>query len=109
MYRARTRAASAAIHCAHETECRQATDLAKCKLGYLIPSSGAPPIGCYSMVYPLNPNAGDARDGQVYSAQGYGGPVTVPIAPVVHHQYNYGWGVPSSRITHLSNPLQPQQ
>ena len=27
------------------------------------------------------------------------------LAPVVTQQYNYGWGIPSSRITPISRPL----
>lgn len=65
---------------------------------------GAPPIGHYNMVYAADPNHFDQRDGSLYSAQGYGTPVTVPLAPNVHHQFNYGWGMPSSRITQISTP-----
>ncbi len=43
----------------------------------------------------------DPRDTVYYSAQGYGVPVSVPLAPVVRHQYNYGWGLPSSRLTRV--------
>jgi len=64
---------------------------------------GCPPWGTYQMVYPLNPDHCDPRDGQVHAAQGYGVPMAVPLAPVVRHQYNYSWGVPASRITHISN------
>ena len=64
---------------------------------------GCPPFGRYQMVYPLNPDHCDPRDGQVHAAQGYGMPMAVPLAPVVRHQYNYSWGVPASRITHISN------
>ena len=96
----------------HE-ECRQKSAWARCKFGYFIPSGscgkGTPPIGVYSMVYPVNPQHFDGRDGQVYAAQGYAGPVSVPIAPVVNHTYNYGWGVPSSRLTPISHPVSPSQ
>ncbi|MCA8982547.1 MAG: hypothetical protein KDA76_02210 [Planctomycetaceae bacterium] len=64
---------------------------------------GCPPFGAYQMVYPLNPDHFDLRDGQVHAAQGYGVPMAVPLAPVVRQQYNYSWGVPASRITHISN------
>ncbi len=57
---------------------------------------------CYSMVYPYNPWYFDRRDAQVYAAQGYGAPMTVPLAPNVTNQWNYGWGVPSSRLTPIS-------
>ena len=58
-------------------------------------------------VYPVNPSYNDPRDCQVYAAQGYYGPVAVPLAPVVHHTYNYGWGVPSSRLTPVGNYVAP--
>ncbi len=64
---------------------------------------GCPPIGVYQMTYPVNPDYFDGRDGNVHAAQGYGVPIAVPLAPVVRHQYNYSWGVPASRITHISN------
>ena len=69
---------------------------------------GVPLLGKYRLVYPVNPGYFDARDGQVYAAQGYGGPVSVPLAPNVRHTYNYGWGVPSSRLTPISHPLPVQ-
>lgn len=43
----------------------------------------------------------DCRDQYLFSAPGYGVPVTVPMAPVVCRQYNYGWGLPASRLTHI--------
>ncbi len=65
---------------------------------------GAADGGCnrYRMTYPVRPWYFDQRDGQVYSAQGYGVPMAVPVAPCVRHTYNYSWGIPSSRITPLS-------
>lgn len=66
---------------------------------------GQPLMGHYRIVYPVNPWYFDGRDAQVYAAQGYGGPVSVPLAPIVRQQYNYGWGIPSSRITPISRPL----
>lgn len=54
------------------------------------------------MTYPVNPYYADARDARIYAAQGYGAPMAVPLAPNVRHTYNYGWGIPSSRITPLS-------
>jgi len=66
---------------------------------------GQPLFGHYKIVYPVNPWYFDGRDGQAYAAEGYGGPVSVPLAPVVTQQYNYGWGIPSSRITPISRPL----
>lgn len=58
--------------------------------------------GCYSRVYAVNPYHHDFRDGAVYAAQGYNAPIAVPLAPNVDYQYNYGWGVPSSRLTPVS-------
>lgn len=65
---------------------------------------GRPLAGAYSVVYPVDPGYFDKRDGQVYAAPGYGGPVSVPLAPVVNSTYNYGWGVPSSRMTPVLHP-----
>jgi hypothetical protein len=64
-----------------------------------------PLAGHYHIVYPVNPGYFDSRDGQVYAAPGYGGPVSVPLAPVVNHTYNYGWGIPSSRLTPVQQPV----
>ncbi len=78
----------------------------KCKFGYFFPTgcggAGCPPIGRYARVYPQDPGYFDQRDGQLYGAAGYGTPIAVPLAPVVSHQYNYSWGVPSSRLTPVS-------
>ena len=80
----------------------------KCKFGYFIPTGGGgaglPWVGHYSRVYPVTPYHSDARDGQVWAAQGYGIPISVPLAPVVGHTYEYGLGVPSSRLVPVSNP-----
>lgn len=77
------------------------------RLNYFIPrgccGKGCPPIGCYTMVYPVDPWYGDCRDGSIYAAEGQGGPVSVPLAPVIRHTFNYGWGVPSSRLTPVSH------
>ena len=54
------------------------------------------------MAYPVNPYHFDQRDGRIYAAQGYGHPVGVPLAPNVEHTYNYGWGIPSSRLSPVS-------
>jgi hypothetical protein len=54
------------------------------------------------MVYATMPEYADPRDGRVYSHEGYNVPVAVPLAPVVENQYNYGWGIPSSRLTPVS-------
>ncbi len=57
---------------------------------------------CYCMTYPVSPWYCDGRDGRVYAAYGYGAPMTVPLAPTVTNQYNYGWGIPSGRLTPIS-------
>ncbi|HET6422421.1 MAG TPA: hypothetical protein VFG20_01985 [Planctomycetaceae bacterium] len=83
----------------------------RCKFGYFIPTgnggAGSQFAGRYARVYPQDPSYFDQRDGQLWAAQGYGVPVAVPLAPVVGHQYNYSWGVPSSRLTPISR-LAPQ-
>lgn len=86
--------------------------LSHTRLNYFIPrgccGKGCPPCGHYQIVYPVDPWYGDARDGGVYAAEGIGGPVSVPLAPVIRHTYNYGWGVPSSRLTPVSHlAMQP--
>lgn len=77
-----------------------------------IPVPGIPVPGCfagtgaiggtYGRVYALNPYYHDFRDGAVYAAQGYNAPIAVPLAPNVDYQMNYGWGIPSSRVTPIS-------
>ncbi len=57
---------------------------------------------CYTMAYPINPWYYDPRDTRVYAAAGFGAPMTIPLAPTVQTQVNYGWGIPSSRITPIS-------
>jgi hypothetical protein len=69
-----------------------------------IPMSNAP-FGMYKMAYPLTVNNTDPRDCHLYAAQGYGVNISVPLAPTVSAAYNYGWGVPSSRMTYISNPM----
>ncbi len=101
----------AALHRAHQLNASAGFNAyLKCKFGYFIPDGcgggGCAPFGCYSIVYPADPASmqySDARDGMIYAAQGYGGPVSVPLAPNVRHTYNYGWGVPSSRLTPISH------
>ncbi len=63
---------------------------------------GTPVVDCYSMVYATLPEYADPRDGRVYSAEGFNVPVAMPLAPNVEHTYNYGWGIPSSRLTPIS-------
>ena len=81
------------------------------KLNYFVPSGsggeGTAPFGKYARVYAAQPDYFDPRDGQVYAAPATGVPTAVLLAPNVHYQYNYGWGVPSSRITPISNYVRP--
>lgn len=73
------------------------------KFGYFCPTGncgkGMPLWGKYHMVYAAQPGYTDPRDGYSYTDPGTGVPVTVPLAPNVRHTYNYGWGIPSSRLT----------
>ncbi len=102
-------------HCQYDWRARQAkATLAahiRCKFGYFIPTGccgkGCPPLGRYRMVYAVDPGYFDARDGQVYATQGTGTPVAVPLAPNVNSTYNYGWGIPSSRLTPISRTQPP--
>lgn len=81
----------------------------KCRFGYFLPTgccgAGCPTVGAYHMVYSANPDYFDPRDGRVYGAQGYGVPMAVPLAPNVENTYNFGWGIPSSRLTPISRRL----
>ena len=83
-------------------------DYFRCKFGYFVPTGGGgkgvPFAGHYARAYPVNPYYSDPREGHAYAAQGYGVPMSVPLAPVVGHSYEYGWGVPSSRLTPVSHP-----
>lgn len=78
--------------------------LSRNKCRRTVPMSTAP-FGMYKMAYPVDPFHFDSRDGGLYAAQGYGVNVSVPLAPTVAATYNYGWGVPSSRMTYISNPI----
>lgn len=82
------------------------------KLAYFHPmgngGEGVPPFGCYHLVYPANPSYSDPRDLQIYAAQGWGVPISVPLAPTVRHTMNYSTGIPSSRLTPISNVVPPR-
>ncbi|MDG1893318.1 MAG: hypothetical protein P8J37_00255 [Fuerstiella sp.] len=82
--------------------------LANHLFGWMVPSGccgqGCPPVGKYQVTYADNPGYADHRDnGQAYGVQGYGVPLSVPLAPTVRQAYNYSWGTPSSRITPMGN------
>lgn len=83
------------------------------KFNYFKPSGccgeGCPPFGCYKRVYATEPHYMDGRDSQVYASPMTGHPTAVPLAPTVRHQYNYSWGVPSSRLTPISNVVLPRR
>ena len=64
---------------------------------------GVPKFGHYQLVYAADPNYFDPRDGQVYAAQGWGVPMSVPLAPNVRYTMNYSSGMPASRLTPISN------
>ncbi len=101
MFRARNEEQSRILH-AH----------CKGKLAYFCPmgncGQGVPPLGWYDMVYAAGPNYFDPRDGQLYAAQGYGVPISVPLAPTVRHTMNYSNGMPSSRLTPISTVIPPR-
>jgi hypothetical protein len=82
------------------------------KLAYFHPmgngGEGVPPFGCYHLVYAADPSYFDPRDGQIYAAQGWGVPMAVPLAPTVRHTMNYSTGIPSSRLTPISNVVPPR-
>ena len=92
--------------CRNQGKCRFCKGLCKAKnrYGYFHPAQ-TPPFGCYKIAYPVNPAYFDQRDGSLYAAQGYGVNISVPLAPNVGAAYNYGWGIPSSRLTPISNHL----
>ncbi|MCA9116505.1 MAG: hypothetical protein KDA79_15580 [Planctomycetaceae bacterium] len=92
-----------------EEQWRQNLETFKHRYGYFIPHGQVPVAGHYGAAYAVNPDYWDKRDsGPLYSAEGYGVPVAVPLPPVVNRSYNYGWGIPSSRLTPISR-LVPQQ
>ena len=75
------------------------------RLGLYTPASvHTAPIGTYQMIYPVNPSYNDPRDARIYGAQGAGIPIVVPLAPSVRSSYNYGSGLPGSRLTPISVP-----
>ncbi len=82
------------------------------KFNYFCPSGnggkGTPLFGHYSRVIAQEPGYYDIRDKQVYGSAMNGVPTAVPLAPNVRHQYNYGWGTPSSRLTPISTIVPPQ-
>lgn len=86
-----------------------------CLFGWALPSGacgqGLPLVGKYHMVYADQPGYVNPADTRLYSAQGYGMPMTVPMAPTVNYQYNYSSGIPASRITTIGtwNPITSPQ
>lgn len=62
-------------------------------------------IGAQTDIIALDPGYVHPNDmNQGYAAQGFGGPVSVPQAPNIRSNYNYGWGLPASRLTPTSYP-----
>lgn len=93
---------------AHDRRFRQSLYrgfLKSAKLAFCIPYTVGAAMIPHVSYTPVTPGYIDPRDtgGNVYAAEGYGVPVSVPMAPVVKHQYNYGWGVPSSRLTRINS------
>ena len=83
------------------------------KFNYFTPSGscgeGAPLWGHYKRVYAAEPHYSHPSDSQVYASPMTGHPSAVPLPPNVHHQYNYSWGSPSSRLTPVSNIILPRR
>lgn len=83
------------------------------KMAYFHPmgngGEGVPLTGAYHLVYPLDPSYIDPRDSGVYAAQGWGVPMSVPLAPTVRHTMNYSSGIPASRLTPISNVVPPSR
>lgn len=80
----------------------------RCSMSFLKPLTYWD-IGAQTDIIAVNPGYAHPSDMQgPYAAQGYGGPVTVPLAPNVRSSYNYGWGIPSSRITPITYPAYRQ-
>ena len=65
-------------------------------------------IGSYSHTYAVDPSYNDPRTGHVYASHKTGVPMAVPTAPNVRYSYEYGWGLPSSRLELLSRPAGPE-
>lgn len=65
-------------------------------------------VGAQCDIIALNPGYVNPADmNPAYAAQGYGVPVSVPQAPNVRANYNYSWGLPSSRLTSTNFPAAP--
>jgi hypothetical protein len=83
------------------------------KFNYFTPGGscgeGAPLWGHYKRVYATEPHYSHPADSQVYASPMTGHPTAVPLAPTVRHQYNYSWGMPSSRLTPISNVVLPRR
>lgn len=77
----------------------------RCSMGFLRPLTYWD-FGAQKDVIALDPNYAHPNDmgTNYYAAQGYGVPVSVPLPPSVRASYNYGWGLPSSRITPVTSP-----
>lgn len=76
----------------------------RCNLAFLRPLTYWD-AGCQTDIIALDPGYAHPSDmNGAYAAQGFGVPVTVPLAPNVRTQYNYSWGIPSSRLTPITRP-----
>lgn len=76
----------------------------RCNLSFLRPLTYWD-AGCKTDIIALDPGYSHPSDASgVYAAQGFNGPVTIPLAPNVRDSYNYSWGIPSSRLTPVAGP-----
>lgn len=76
----------------------------RCSLAWLRPVTYWD-VGAQTDIIAVNPGYSHPNDMNAgYAAQGFGGPVTVPLAPNVRDAYNYSWGLPSSRLTPIGYP-----
>ena len=101
------------LYCRKKRRQERFRDYMKKRFGYFNPTGccrgGCAPYGGYKLIYPTNPRRFDPRDGRIYAAPTTGIPVTVPLAPNVRYQWNYGHGIPSSRLTPISTIVPAQR
>jgi hypothetical protein len=91
---------------AHDRRAKQSlyrTFLGAVRFAYCAPLKVGSVLIPHSTVHPVHRGYIDPRDTQAYAAEGYGVTMSVPMPPVVRYQYNYGWGVPSSRLTRIDS------
>ena len=108
-HRMRNRQTSDALCAMLHDECEEKFGWFRCKFGYFFPTGsggkGSALVGHYSMVYPVNPGYRILAIATCTRLRVTTGRWRCRSPPVVHHTYNYGWGVPSSRLTPVSHPI----